>query len=93
MEETTQTHFSDSWVIEQMTAHIDPAVGLTFVPGVVLELPPAHRTAALAAIMRAAMAELIELRPDGGLSRFRQTELDAAPAACDGSSLFWARVL
>ena len=85
MQDETQTHFSDSWVVEQMHAHIEPVVGLTFVPAVVLELPQLHRQAALAAIKRAATARLIELRPDGGLGRFKQAELDAAPAAWDGS--------
>jgi hypothetical protein len=93
MPEDTQTHFSDSWAVEQMAEHVDPAVGLAFVPTVVLELPPIHRMAALAAIKRSAVAGLIELRPDGGLGRFTQVELDAAPAAWDGSSLLWARVL
>jgi hypothetical protein len=93
MQDETQTHFSDSWVVEQMAEHTDPAVGLTFVPTVVLELPTIHRAPALAAIKRAAVAGLIELRPDGGLGRFKQVELDAAPAAWDGSSLLWARVL
>ena len=92
-DEETQTHFSDSWVIEQMQRHLDSAVGLSFVPSVVLELPPVHRASALIAIKRAAVAGLVELRPDGGLSRFRQAELDAAPSAWDGSSLLWARVL
>ena len=76
-----------------MQRHLDSAVGLSFVPSVVLELPPVHRASALIAIKRAAVAGLVELRPDGGLSRFRQAELDAAPSAWDGSSLLWARVL
>jgi hypothetical protein len=92
-DDLTQTHFCYCWVIEQIATHVDPSVGLTFVPGVVLELPAVHRTAALDAIKRAAMEGLIELRPDGGLSRFSQSELDAAPAAFDGSSLLWARAI
>lgn len=89
----TQTHYSDSWVVEQIAGHNNPAVGLTFVPAFVLELPTIHRAAALVAVKRAAVAGLIELRPDGGLGRFTQAELDAAPAAWDGNSLLWARVL
>lgn len=92
-QDETQTHFCDSWVVEQVSSHIDPAVGLTFVPGVVLELSAPHREAAKVALARACMAGLIELRADGGLSRFMQDELDACPKAFDGSSLLWARVL
>lgn len=92
-QEQTQTHFCDSWVVEQVASHITPNVGLSFVPTIVCELPKIHRARALDAIRRAAIAGLIELRPDGGLGRFTQAELDAAPLAWDGASLLWARVI
>ena len=98
-EPITQTHFSDSWVVEQIQLHTTGSVGLTFIPTVVLELPPTHRESAKRAIVRAAVDGLIELRPDGGLGRFTQLELDAAPAVIipgmfpDGTRWLWARVL
>lgn len=92
-DEDTKTHFCDSWAVEQVAAHMTANVGLAFIPSIVCELPPNHRGPALEAIKRAAVAGLIELRPDGGLGRFTQAELDAAPTAWDGSSLLWARLI
>jgi hypothetical protein len=93
-QDETQTHFCDSWVVEQVKVHESHfELGLTFVPELVRELPAPHREAAKVALARACVAGLIELRPDGGLSRFTREELDACPKAFDGSSLLWARVL
>ena len=93
-QDETQTHFCDSWVVEQVKVHESHfELGLTFVPELVRELPAPHREAAKVALARACVAGLIELRPDGGLSRFTAEELDACPKAFDGSSLLWARVL
>lgn len=67
------------------------SIGLAFVPDIVIKA--ANPEQAKRALLRACELGVIELRPDGGLSRFKQWELDAAPDGPQGSKLLWARVL
>ena len=66
-------------------------IGLAFVPDIVCKAADPEQ--AKRALLRACQLGVIELRPDGGLSRFKQWELDAAPDGPQGSKLLWARVL
>jgi hypothetical protein len=71
-------------LIEQHSNHL----GLCYLPELLHELddlPVAHKS-----LINAAGAELIDLRPDAGLGRFKQWELDICPDGPDGSKLLWA---
>jgi hypothetical protein len=80
-------------VIDLVEYNLDKRVGLAFVPRVLEHVQPGDRWPAKLALLRAAELGLIELRPDGGLGRFTQAELDAAPDGPEGSKLMWARLL
>lgn len=71
-------------VIETV-ARLTRATGLAFVPDVVAAV---GRDALLAA----ASAELVELRPEGGLARLTPAERAACPAMRDGTPLSWCRI-
>ncbi len=78
-------------LVEMISDHIDPSVGLAFVPTVIeksqLALERAH-----CLLLDLARGGKIELRPDSGTVRFTQAELQTAPAGPDGSRLLWARI-
>jgi hypothetical protein len=66
--------------------------GLSFVPNVVRRLAPElDMAAAKRALLDAATRGLVELRPEAGLGRLSEEELDASPAGPQGSRLTWAR--
>lgn len=91
-QEITSVHFGTNWAVEQVTAHTGDQ-GLAFVPDIVRQVKDPHRLAAMVALVAAAKAGYIELRPDSGLGRFTFEEIESAPAGPQGSRLFWARVL
>jgi hypothetical protein len=80
-------------VVSELTRHIRPAVGLSFVPDAVRALA-AHGVAAVqTALIDAARAGRIELQPESGLNRLSQAELDLCPPGPQGTRLSWARLL
>lgn len=80
-------------VLDLVEYNVDKRMGLAFVPRLLEHVQPSDRWPAKLALLRAAELGLIELRPDGGLGRFTQAELDAAPDGPEGSKLMWARLL
>jgi len=78
-------------LVEMISGHLDPSVGLAFVPTVIeksqLAVERAHSL-----LLDLARSGKIELRPDSGTVRFTQAELQTAPAGPDGSRLLWARI-
>ncbi len=83
--------FANVQVIDLVAANIDQRIGLAFVPHVLQQAT--DKWQAKLALLRAAELGLVELRPDGGLGRFTQAELDAAPDGPLGSKLMWARLM
>jgi hypothetical protein len=78
-------------LLEIISKHLDPSVGLAFVPAVIEKSQlPAERAQNL--LLELARSGKIELRPDSGTVRFTQSELAAAPAGPDGSRLLWTRI-
>jgi hypothetical protein len=91
--EKTEVHFSEAWAVQQVAHYIQERTGLAFLPHIIEPLPARYRAAAIVALLQAATAGVIELRPDGGTSKFSKTELECSPEACDGSPLLWARII
>ena len=69
------------------------SVGLAFVPTVVERFPEMTREQLHQHLLQLYSDHLIELRPDSGLGRFSQSELDVCPDGPMGSKLLWARNL
>ena len=67
------------------------SIGLAFVPDIIGTYK--NKEAAKRILLNAARIGLIELRPDGGLGRFSQNELDLAPPGPQGSYLLWVRII
>jgi hypothetical protein len=67
------------------------SVGMAFVPTIVERFPEMTRTELHQHLLQLDRDHLIELRPDSGLGRFMQCELDACPDGPMGSKLLWAR--
>jgi len=86
----TGKRFETVDVVDLVEANLT-SIGLAFVPEVLAGATDATR--AKASLIRAARMGLIELRPDAGLGRYTQAELDAAPDGPQGSKLMWARLL
>jgi hypothetical protein len=81
-------------VVAELARSTDPSVGLGFVPTVVRALQAENSVKDLqTALLEAVTKGQIELRPDAGLGRFSQEELDLCPPGPEGSRLAWARVL
>lgn len=78
-------------VLAAIRKHTHRTVGLAFVPDVVRGLPRPTETKRV--LIELAQAGKVELRPDAGLGRFKQVELDNAPDGPQGSKLLWARLL
>jgi hypothetical protein len=78
-------------VLAAIRKKTDRQLGLAFVPDVVRNLPRPAETKKV--LVELAQAGKVELRPDGGLGRFKQVELDNAPDGPQGSKLMWARLL
>jgi hypothetical protein len=66
-------------------ARLTRPTGLAFVPEVIALVGKD-------ALLQAAKAELVELRPEGGLGRLSVAERDACPAMRDGTPLSWCRI-
>ncbi|HEY6912657.1 MAG TPA: hypothetical protein VI356_24960 [Myxococcales bacterium] len=80
-------------LVSELTRHVRPAVGLSFVPDAVRALA-AHGIAAVqTALIDAARAGRIELQPESGLNRLSQAELELCPPGPQGTRLSWARLL
>ena len=79
-------------VLRAIDAAKDVTMGLSFVPKVIgllsvdLDLATAHR-----ALLEADSRGLVELRPEGGLSRLTDTERKACPEGPRGTCLSWVR--
>jgi hypothetical protein len=82
-------------VVEVVRETVDPRLGLAFVPAVVRKLRTGgyEPAAALRALLDAAGASLIELRPESGLSRLGPEDLALCPPGPEGTRLSWARPL
>jgi hypothetical protein len=83
-----------SRVLAALDATREERTGLSFVPRLVQRLIP-HMPAAVAhqVLLTAARDELIELRPEGGLARLTEEELELCPPGPGGTRLSWARRL
>jgi hypothetical protein len=82
-------------IVALVMAHSD-SKGLAEVSAVVQTLMNMGRSReqAIAAVLAAAGEEVIELRPEGGFSRFSAAELERCPVMSDGRTrLTYARVL
>jgi hypothetical protein len=87
---TRESH--DVSIVEMVAAFAEASsIGLAFVPDIVTHVADPEQ--AKQALLRACKLGFIELRPDAGLGRYTQTELDAAPDGPQGSKLLWARPL
>lgn len=60
-DDTTETHFCDNWVIEQIRAHAPQTDAWTHVHAILGGLTRSHQDAGLAAIVRAYTAGLVDL--------------------------------
>ncbi len=70
----------------------DERLGLSFIPKVMQELSPQlEPKAAQSVLLAAAKAGLVELRPEGGLGRLSEAELELCPTGPGGTRLSWAR--
>lgn len=80
-------------VVSELTRHVRPTVGLSYIPDAVRALA-AHGVAAVhSALIDAAKAGRIELQPESGLNRLSQAELELCPPGPQGTRLSWARVV
>jgi hypothetical protein len=70
------------------------SLGLAFVPRVIGNLAPELSAESVReALLEAARAGRIELRPEGGLARLSAAELEVCPKGAMGAALAWARSL
>lgn len=70
----------------------DARTGLSFVPTIVEKLgPQLGPETASTALLAAARAGLLELRPEGGINRLSAEELALCPEGPQGTRLSWAR--
>jgi hypothetical protein len=83
-----------SRVLAAIDATREERTGLSFVPRLVQRLIP-NMPAAVAhqVLLTAARNELIELRPEGGLARLTEEELQLCPSGPGNTRLSWARRL
>jgi hypothetical protein len=86
-----QVRVDNVFITDLVEANVDERVGLAFVPNVLESVT--NKAEGKRALVRAYELGLLELRPDGGLGRFTQAELDACPDGPQGSRLMWARLL
>jgi hypothetical protein len=84
----------DRVVLAAARATLDRSVGLSFVPAAVQRLEEAGygRGVVHEALLRLARQGGIELRPEAGVGRFSQEELDRCPPGPRGTRLVWARL-
>lgn len=81
-------------VVAAVGAARDGGTGLSFVPDVVRGLLPGMSAAvAREMLLLAANRELVELRPEGGLDRLSQEDLELCPPGPAQTRLSWARLL
>jgi hypothetical protein len=81
-------------VVEVAQALVDASVGLAFVPAVVRELATGSSLQeAHTALLEAANAGRIELRPESGLGRLREEDRVLCIPALDGTPLSWLRIV
>lgn len=79
-------------VLAALDATTDDRMGMSFVPQIVARLrPQIDAKVVREALSDAAAGGLIELRPEGGLGRLTQEELDACLEGPQGTRLSWAR--
>lgn len=72
----------------------DPRMGMAFVPHVMMRLGmEADPARGQHALLDAEARGLIELRPEGGLSRMAEDELALCPPGPHGTRLSWARIV
>jgi hypothetical protein len=89
-----QTGENVSQLLAALEAAREPSTGLAFVPRIMERLGPRlNADEAQRALLDAATAGLIELRPEGGLHRLSEAELLACPPGPQGTRLSWARRL
>lgn len=95
----TAAPFTTDAVLKVMHQHINPSVGLVFIPPVV-----AHFTEQIGSgvpsvrevwdkLLTLSRAGRIELRPEGGLNRLSSYQLYLAPPGPQKTRLTWARLL
>lgn len=77
----------------ELARHVRPAVGLSFVPDAVKALASHGVEKVHAALLDAARAGEIELRPESGLNRISSDDLALAPPGPHGTRLTWARIV
>jgi hypothetical protein len=82
---------SERSVLAAIRRHTQRELGLAFTPDVVRDLPRPAETKVV--LLELARAGKVELRPDGGLGRFKAGELESAPDGPLGSKLMWVRLL
>ena len=80
-------------VVARLSKHVQPSVGLSYVPDTVRALSKHGISAVQAAILDAARAGRIELRPEGGLNRLSREDLALCPSGLQDTKLSWARIL
>jgi hypothetical protein len=81
-------------VLQTVDSVRDGKTGLSFVPQVLAQLARTmDAKAATDALLEAAANDLLELRPEGGLARLSQAELELCPPGPQGTRLSWARRL
>lgn len=79
-------------VLAAVDAARDERLGLAFIPRIFDLLRPEFDDAAVrVALIDAAMGGLIELRPEGGMNRLSQHELDLCLPGPQGARLSWVR--
>ena len=80
-------------VLSELTRHVRPSVGLSYVPDTVRALASYGVPAVHSALIEAARVGRIELQPESGLNRLSAGELELCPPGPQGTRLSWARVM
>jgi hypothetical protein len=81
-------------VVTEVRRLLRPQLGLTYVPDVVQALRSQHSVEAIqAALLDAARARRIELRPESGMGRLSAEDAALCPPGAHGTRLSWTRPL